>query len=108
MKYIKVWKNRYFPVYKVEMKGNINEDLDSYYLGNLFINARTLTKNIETLTNIDSNPKFGKVDMEVSPLKEESKKDSYNNNSNNNDSDSLIFNEEEIMLDETMKEYRIE
>ena len=102
--FIKVWKNLYFPVYKVEMKGNINEDLDSYYLGNLFINARTLTKNIETLTNIDSSPKFEKVDMEVGLLKE----DSHENNIKNNDSDSLIFNEYEIMLDETIKEYRIE
>ena len=87
---IKVQKNSYFPVFKVEMKGNINKDLDSYYLGSLFINARALTKNIKTLTNIDGNPKFEKVDMEVSPLKEDSKKDIHDNNSINNDIDSFI------------------
>lgn len=45
-------KDTYFPLYRILVTEKINEDINSYYLGSLKVDASILTADIEILSNI--------------------------------------------------------
>lgn len=79
--YIQKKKDNYFPIYQIQSKDGIGENINSYYLGRFLVDAITLANNIEILSNIpcgSSDFISMEVPMKRSPV--ENKKVYKNNN----------------------------